>query len=168
MDLKLYQVDAFTTRLFGGNPAAVVPLEEWLPDATLQAIAMENNLAETAFFIPHKGPEADYHLRWFTPALEMDLCGHATLAAAHTLKRHLGYKPDSVRFMSRSGLLAVRAEGDRLVLDFPARPGRRTQPCRWPLARELTLLSLIFQVSFKELAVPACGSCAALRRDIHS
>lgn len=126
MDLKLYQVDAFTSRLFGGNPAAVVPLEDWLPDETLQALAMENNLAETAFFIPHKGPEADFHLRWFTPTLEMDLCGHATLAAAHTLKRHLGYKPDSVRFMSRSGLLAVRAEGDRLVLDFPARPGRRT------------------------------------------
>lgn len=122
MSLRLFQVDAFTSNLFGGNPAAIVPLDTWLPDATMQAIAMENNLAETAFFTPHDGDDADFDLRWFTPTIEMDLCGHATLAAAHILKRHLGYTPDHIRFTSRSGLLSVATEGEHLVLDFPSRP----------------------------------------------
>lgn len=124
MDLKLFQIDAFTSKLFGGNPAAVLPLDSWLPDATLQAIAMENNLAETAFFIPHKGVSADFDLRWFTPTLEMDLCGHATLAAAHVLSRHLGHRAECIRFMSKSGMLPVAVQSDMLTLDFPARPGK--------------------------------------------
>lgn len=123
MKLTMYQVDAFTSRVFGGNPAGVVPLEQWLPDATLQNIAMENNLAETAFFVRDGSGEADYHLRWFTPNMEMDLCGHATLAPAHILKTEPGYSADRIRFKSKSGILAVNVDGDRLVLDFPSRPG---------------------------------------------
>ncbi len=126
MLLKLYQVDAFCPGVFQGNAAGVVPLDAWLPDATMQAIAMENNQAETAFFIPAAPAEPfDFHLRWFTPVLEMDLCGHATLAAAHVLTRHMGCARDAVRFHSRSGILAVGRDGDRLVLDFPSRPGER-------------------------------------------
>jgi PhzF family phenazine biosynthesis protein len=127
MELQLFQVDAFTSKVFGGNSAGVVPLEKWMPDATLQAIAMENNLPETAYFIPAATSDpVDFHLRWFTPQVEMDLCGHATLAAAHVLMRHLGYEKKQVRFASQSGPLAVEREGDRLVLDFPS---RRPEPC---------------------------------------
>ena len=123
MEHQLFQVDAFTSKVFGGNPAGVIPLTQWLPDATLQAIALENNLPETAYFIPAAPSEpVDFHLRWFTPEVEMDLCGHATLAAAHVLIGHLGYEKKQVRFGSQSGPLAVEREGDRLVLDFPSRP----------------------------------------------
>lgn len=126
MDLKIFQVDAFANKVFRGNPAAVVPMMEWLPDEALQAIAAENNLAETAFLIPSKSAEAeqvDYHIRWFTPVLEMDLCGHATLAAAHCLVHHLGVKSDHFRFGSKSGVLEAFFEEDKIVLDFPSRPG---------------------------------------------
>ena len=120
MELKLYQVDAFTQRTFSGNPAAIVPLEEWLPDATMQAIALENNLSETAFFVPRGG--GGFDLRWFTPLIEADLCGHATLSTAWVLFNRLGHDRDSVTFHTRSGPLAVVREGDRLVMDFPAQP----------------------------------------------
>ena len=120
MKLPIFQIDAFTDRLFGGNPAAVVLLESWLPDEVLAAIAAENNLAETAFVIP--GSE-EIPLRWFTPTLEMDLCGHATLAAAHVLFRHFRHSVDRLTFATRSGSLVVTTDGDRLTLDFPARPG---------------------------------------------
>jgi len=123
MRYTLYQVDAFTGRLFGGNPAAVVPLEAWLDDATLQNIAMENNLAETAFYVPAPDdPQNDYHLRWFTPAMEVDLCGHATLASAAILFREAGWEHDEIRFHSRSGTLLVRKRRDLLELDFPVAP----------------------------------------------
>src|SRR3954465_2130329 len=118
MHLPLYIVDAFTSRLFGGNPGAVVPLESWLPDAQLQAIALENNLSETAFFVEQ---DDGYRLRWFTPELEMDLCGHATLASAHVLFRERGFTGDRVVFASKSGPLAVTKKGDLLELDFPSR-----------------------------------------------
>lgn len=119
--LPIYQVDAFTDALFAGNPAAVVPLEAWLDDATLQAIAMENNLAETAFFIPTPDAEdSDYHLRWFTPTVEMDLCGHATLASAWVLFNQLGLDGDSIRFQSRSGVLGVTRDGEKISMNFPA------------------------------------------------
>jgi PhzF family phenazine biosynthesis protein len=114
--LKLYQVDAFTSRLFAGNPAAVVPLESWLPDAAMQAIAAENNLAETAFFVPGK---QSVKLRWFTPEVEVKLCGHATLASAYVLFTFLEPRRTEVRFDTLSGILTVRAAGDRLVMDFP-------------------------------------------------
>jgi PhzF family phenazine biosynthesis protein len=123
LELPLFQVDAFALAPLGGNPAAVVPLEAWLPDALMQAVAEENHLAETAFFVPESGAGADFHLRWFTPAVEVDLCGHATLAAAHVLFRELGWEGEAVRFRSRSGPLAVRRDGARLELDFPAQPG---------------------------------------------
>ena len=123
MRLRLFQVDAFTDHVFGGNPAAVVPLDAWLPDPTLQAIALENNLAETAFFVGDDDAQTDFHLRWFTPAIEVDLCGHATVAAAHVLFTHLDWPRSDVRFKTQSGLVSCRSESGRLVLDFPARPG---------------------------------------------
>lgn len=126
--LPIYQVDAFAEAPFAGNPAAVMPLEGWLPDDVLQNIAMENNLSETAFFVATPDdPDADYHLRWFTPAVEVDLCGHATLASAATLFDKLGYGKDVIRFRSQSGQLVATAQGDRVELDFPARPGTATR-----------------------------------------
>jgi PhzF family phenazine biosynthesis protein len=121
MKLRLFQVDAFTSRRFGGNPAAVVVLDRWLDDVLLQAIAAENNLSETAYVISSRTP---CPLRWFTPVLEIDLCGHATLAAAHVLLRHYLPEQPAVTFETRSGPLTVAREGKRLVMDFPARPGR--------------------------------------------
>lgn len=117
MKIKLYQVDAFTSQLFQGNPAAVCPLERWLPDSTLQAIAAENNLAETAFYVPQR---EDFGLRWFTPTVEVDLCGHATLATAHVLFTVYRYPQASVRFHTRSGELTVTQQQDWLTLNFPA------------------------------------------------
>lgn len=117
MRAPLYQVDAFADRVFEGNPAAVVPLSEWPADALMQAIAAENNLAETAFFV-REGE--GYRLRWFTPMVEVDLCGHATLASAHVLFAHLGHAQPEIRFETRSGTLTVRREGDLLAMDFPA------------------------------------------------
>lgn len=116
MQLPIYQLDAFSNKIFGGNPAAVVPLTTWLPDETMQAIAAENNLAETAFYIP---TEAGFHIRWFTPAVEVDLCGHATLATAYVLFFIENYPYDQISFDSRSGELKVRKEDNWLVLDFP-------------------------------------------------
>lgn len=119
MIIPLYQVDAFTDKPFGGNPAAVCPLEAWLPSDLMQKIAFENNLAETAFFA---GKGTGLRIRWFTPKAEVELCGHATLASAHVLFRHLGFADQRIRFSSLSGPLGVEREGERLVLDFPARP----------------------------------------------
>jgi PhzF family phenazine biosynthesis protein len=120
MKLPLYQVDAFTSRLFGGNPAAVVLLNDWLPDEILAAIGAENNLAETAFVIP--GSDV-MPLRWFTPTVEVDLCGHATLATAHVLFQHRFPKRERLTFSTRSGHLIVTRDGDLLSMDLPARPG---------------------------------------------
>ncbi len=117
MQLELYQVDAFASRVFQGNPAAVVPLGAWLDDATLQAIATENNLSETAYAVPEG---AGYRLRWFTPAAEVDLCGHATLGAAYVLFGQGMARGDALHFETRSGRLTVRRDGDQLVMDFPA------------------------------------------------
>jgi PhzF family phenazine biosynthesis protein len=118
MTLQIFQVDAFTDKLFGGNPACVVPITEWPPDDMLLKTAAENAVAETAFFID-RGDKI--HLRWFTPEIEMDLCGHATLAAAHVLKTILKYKKDSITFTSLSGDLIVTVNGDLYTLDFPSR-----------------------------------------------
>lgn len=113
----IYQVDAFTGKLFAGNPAAVVPLDRWLPEETMQAIAMENNLSETAFFVPRGG---GFQLRWFTPAVEVDLCGHATLASAHVLFNHLDFAGDRIEFHTRSGQLDVARSENGYVMNFPA------------------------------------------------
>jgi len=118
MKLELYQIDAFTDKIFGGNPACVVPLNDWLPDDILLKIAQENAVAETAFFID-KGDQI--HLRWFTPEIEMDLCGHATLATAHCLKSILNYPKDTMIFETLSGDLTVTVKNDLYSLDFPSR-----------------------------------------------
>ena len=120
MKLKLYQVDAFTDKLFGGNPAAVIPLKKWIPDELMQKLAMENNLAETVFFVPSANNDADYYIRWFTPVLEINLCGHATLASAFVLFNILKDKKRSVTFSSKSGLLTVKKKKDMLMMDFPS------------------------------------------------
>src|SRR5882762_231365 len=117
MKLKLYQIDAFTDKVFGGNPAAVCPLQKWLSDGLMQKIAMENNLAETAFLVPEKD---GYAIRWFTPSIEVDLCGHATLASAYALFHYEGHTGDEILFHSpRSGALKVTRKGALLTLDFP-------------------------------------------------
>ena len=115
MILPFFQVDAFAPTPLTGNPAAVMPLEEWLPDPQLQAIAAENNLSETAFTVPLDGRDADYHLRWFTPTVEVDMCGHATLAAGHVL-----LTGERVRFQTRAGLLTVDHRDEQLQLSLPA------------------------------------------------
>jgi PhzF family phenazine biosynthesis protein len=125
MRLKMYQVDAFTPEPFRGNPAAVCPLERWLPDGTMQNIALENNLSETAFFVREGGAFA---LRWFTPTVEVDLCGHATLASAFVLFHVLNEPGERVEFRTRSGSLSVARRGDLLELDFPAKPPRACDP----------------------------------------
>ncbi len=119
--LPIYQVDAFANEIFRGNPAAVMPLDEWLPDDTLRALAMENNLSETAFFIPlPEEADADFHIRWFTPSVEVPLCGHATLASAWVIFNKLGWKQERIRFQSKSGPLGVQQTDDGwLQLDFP-------------------------------------------------
>jgi PhzF family phenazine biosynthesis protein len=125
MTIPYYEVLAFTSRLFAGNPAGVCILNEWLPDQLLQKIAAENNLAETAFLIER---DSFYDIRWMTPAVEMDLCGHATLASAHVLFQHVGFRGDTVRFESHSaGELKVDRRDDRLVLDFPSRPAEKCE-----------------------------------------
>jgi len=119
MKLPIYQVDAFTNQLFGGNPAAIVPLKEWLPAPEMQKIAAENNLAETAFFIPQA---EHFELRWFTPEFEIDLCGHATLATAHILFTELGYQKDNIHFHTlKAGTLTVTKQNGLYTLNFPSR-----------------------------------------------
>jgi PhzF family phenazine biosynthesis protein len=123
--LPIYQIDAFTNRLFGGNPAAVIPLENWLDDRLMQLIAVENNLAETVFFVPQGN---GYHIRWFTPEYEIDLCGHATLASAFVLYEFLGYKKRELLFYSKSGELVINRNGNQFQLNFPSRmPERVTE-----------------------------------------
>lgn len=128
MRLPLYQIDAFASEVFHGNPAAVCPVEAWPADDVLQGIAEENNLSETAFFL-REGE--GYHLRWFTPVQEVDLCGHATLAAAYVILEYLEPARQRVAFRTRSGRLEVARDGARLAMDFPARP---PEPCEAPEA----------------------------------
>lgn len=130
MEISLYQIDAFTSKLFKGNPAAVCPLDDWLPDEIMQFIAKENNLSETAFFVS-KGNS--YHIRWFTPVSEVDLCGHATLAAAYVLFNILDYKRDKIKFDSKSGMLTVTKDNEQIVMDFPAQP-----PVKCDIPKEIT------------------------------
>jgi PhzF family phenazine biosynthesis protein len=120
MKCKLYQLDAFTNTLFNGNPAAVIPLKEWLDDDLMQRIAMENNLSETAFFVPSQEKGVDYVIRWFTPAVEINLCGHATLASAYTIFEIVKAKKKKIVFSCKSGLLNVKKNGELYELDFPS------------------------------------------------
>ena len=124
MKIPIYQIDAFTDKLFSGNPAAVCPLSNWLEDETLLNIAKENNLSETAFFIPLT--HNHFHLRWFTPEIEMDLCGHATLASAYVIFEEMDYEGDEVFFETKSGILKVKKVDDYYELDFPSRPPQKS------------------------------------------
>lgn len=126
MNIPIFQIDAFASKVFGGNPAAVCPLDQWLPDDVMQRIALENSVAETAFFIPQDGAFA---IRWFTPEIEMDLCGHATLATAHVIARHLNEPKSPITFQSNSGTLKVTVQDKLLTLNFPS---RMPLPCDVP------------------------------------
>ena len=127
MNLTLYQIDAFTSKLFGGNPAAVIPLDKWVDDDLMQRLGMENNLSETVFFVPHPADVGDangngesFDIRWFSPTVEINLCGHATLASAFVLYNFLGYDKPKIIFHSKSGKLEIEKRGDLLVMDFPS------------------------------------------------
>src|SRR4030042_2196597 len=125
MKINIYQVDAFTDEVFKSNTAAVCPLKQWLPDRTMQQIAGENNLSETAFFVPQGD---GYHIRWFTPSTEVDLCGHATLASAHVIFNHLSNRTGKIRFNSKSGPLFVSKSGNLISLNFPAADFHKVNP----------------------------------------
>ncbi|MBU0632534.1 PhzF family phenazine biosynthesis protein [bacterium] len=139
MQLKIYQIDAFAKEAFEGNPAAVIPLEAWLDDALMQKIAMENNLSETVFFVKEG---EHYHIRWFTPIAEVDMCGHATLASAFVLFEILNYPKDEIVFDSKSGELRVKKEHNQFVMDFPV---QEIMACGVPHA-----ISEAFEVQPKE------------------
>ncbi len=158
MELPIYIADAFTDRLFGGNPAAVVPLQTWLPDSRMQAIAMENNLSETVFFVK----EGDgFRIRWFTPATEVALCGHATLASAHILYTELGWKADSIAFESRSGRLTVQKTQQGLTLNFPANPPLETDPPPGIFDALKIPVSLVFKSRFDYMVLLDSESAVA-------
>jgi len=125
MKLTLYQIDAFANKTFEGNPAAICPLKEWLPDELMQSIATENNLSETAYFVKSNN---GYHIRWFTPAHEVDLCGHATLASAYVIFQILGHKENNIQFECKSGLLTVRRDNDWLEMNFPSQSPVKCSP----------------------------------------
>ncbi len=114
--MKIYQVDAFTDHIFGGNPASICPLDNWISKGKMQQIAMENNLSETAFFVQENGL---FHIRWFTPEMEIDLCGHATLASAHVIFNHMNHGKDVINFQYGGGKLSVKKDHDLLCMDFP-------------------------------------------------
>lgn len=134
MELPVFQIDAFTDKVFGGNPAAVCPLENWLDADVMQAIAAENNLSETAFFVANN--DGGYDLRWFTPTLEVELCGHATLASAFLIFERFAPENDIIRFQTRSGELSVARRDGLMFLDFPSYPGAATD-CPEALSRGL-------------------------------
>jgi PhzF family phenazine biosynthesis protein len=165
MRLPLYQVDAFTDHVFGGNPAAVVPLDSWLPEATMQAIATENNLSETAFIV-HEGDNI-FGLRWFTPVAEIDLAGHPTLATAYVIFRFITPSAVELKFRTvKAGALVVTRRGEELVMDFPARP---PEPCAVPatLAPALGKLPVAVLASRDYMAVyEKAADVAALKPDL--
>ena len=140
MSYAIYQVDAFSSEPFRGNPAAVMPLDKWLEDELLQSIALENNLSETAFMVP---VEDGFELRWFTPTVEVDLCGHATLATAHVLFDHLAYAGERICFHTRSGMLQVLRHDSGYTLDFPK--GREKDGSRWLKIRDNEHLQIAAQ-----------------------
>ncbi len=151
MNLPIYTVDAFTNKIFGGNPAAVCPLDAWLSTATMQQLAAENNLSETAFFVQEND---GFHIRWFTPEFEIDLCGHATLASAYIIFNELDYGKDSIRFTCQSGELVVTKRGDKIELDFPSRMPQAVEPPEillkgLSIAPELVLKSRDYFVVFE-------------------
>ncbi|MDV7338979.1 PhzF family phenazine biosynthesis protein [Terasakiella sp. A23] len=152
MKLDIYQVDAFADKVFEGNPAAIIPLTEWLPDEKLQAIAAENNLAETAYFLPTTN---GFHLRWFTPTVEVPLCGHATLASAFIIYSELGYDKDEIVFKTQSGPLVVRKKDDGFAMDFPANP---PTPCDIPKGLDEAIGAKLIEAHENRFCLVVCES----------
>lgn len=165
MAFPVYKVDAFTNKLFGGNPAAVCPLDKWFDDATMQKLAAENNLAETAFIVN----EGEYYrIRWFTPAVEVKLCGHATLASAHIFFTELGYAKNEIHFDSLSGILSVtKNDNGTYTLDFPANPPQETTTVPDGLFEGLGIANAkVFKTSFDYMVVlPSQKDIEALSPD---
>jgi PhzF family phenazine biosynthesis protein len=158
MKLTLYQVDAFTSKLFGGNPAAVIPLDHWIDQELMQQLAMENNLSETVFFVPTSptggGREgADFEIRWFTPAIEINLCGHATLASAFVLYNFLDFKKQKLLFHSKSGKLEIEKRGDLYVMDFPAWVPQRIQDYPGNLQQALGVSEIVGVYKYRDLLI---------------
>ena len=153
MKLIIYQVDAFANRLFAGNPAAVIPLDQWIDEALMQNLAMENNLAETVFFVPVAGKAAEYEIRWFTPELEINLCGHATLASAWVLWEKLGCNAPTVTFHSKSGPLKVTKQASRYEMDFPSWKPERISDYPEDLARILGVKEIVGVYKYRDLLV---------------
>lgn len=153
MKLNLFQVDAFTSHLFGGNPAAVIPLDQWIDDVLMQQLAMENNLAETVFFAPSENKDADYDIRWFTPELEMNLCGHATLASAFVLFEKLSFNKTAVVFDSQSGLLTVTKKKDLYEMDFPSWKPERTDQFPKNIAAILGIGEVVGTYKYRDLLI---------------
>jgi len=148
--MTLYQVDAFTNKLFGGNPAAVVPLDKWIDDNMMQDLAMENNLAETVFFVPEND---EFSIRWFTPVLEINLCGHATLASAFVLYNFLGYKKPEIVFNSKSGRLVVKRKGNIFLMDFPSWKPERINDYPASLESALGVNEIVAVHKYRDLLV---------------
>lgn len=153
MKLSLYQVDAFADKLFSGNPAAVVPLKKWLPEKLMQQLAMENNLAETVFFVPSKNKQADYDIRWFTPASEINLCGHATLASAWVIFNILSKKKKTVTFSSKSGLLFVKKKKGLIEMDFPSWKPEKIDNYAQGLQEALGVKEIVAVYKYRDLLV---------------
>ncbi len=168
MKLPVYIADAFTTKLFGGNPAAICPLQEWLPDKTMQSLAAENNLSETAFIIEE---DDHFRIRWFTPSTEVKLCGHATLASAHIFYSELGHSKPEIWFESLSGLLKVfRKNENSYTLDFPANPPEAVTKIPEGLFEGLGIENgLVFKTSFDYMVeLPSQQTIEALKPDFTS
>lgn len=153
MKLTLYQLDAFTETLFTGNPAAVIPLKKWLRDDVMQQLAMENNLAETVFFVPSSEKGVDYDIRWFTPEVEINLCGHATLASAFVLFNILKAKRKSIVFSSKSGLLTVKKKRKILEMDFPSWKPERLNEYPPGLQAALGVSEIVGVYKYRDLLV---------------
>ena len=153
MNFTLYQVDAFTNKLFCGNPAAVIPLEKWIDDKLMQQLAMENNLSETVFFVPSSEQDIDYDIRWFTPAIEINLCGHATLASAYVLYKFLGFKKAKIVFHSKSGKLEVENNGDVFRMDFPSWPPEKLYEYHPGLQKALGVDEIVGVYKYRDLLV---------------
>lgn len=173
MNLPIYQVDAFTNKRFAGNPAAVIPLTEWIDDGLMQTIASENNLSETAFLVPTQQHFSDYELRWFTPEVEIDLCGHATLASAYVVFQFLDFPKTEVAFATKSGRLTVEKRADVLVMDFPSWPPQPFAEAPADLARMLGVeqissihkyRDLLVEVPSEEMVVAAQPDFSALKQ----
>jgi PhzF family phenazine biosynthesis protein len=162
MQLTIYQIDAFASKVFKGNPAAVIPLTEWIDDELMQNIAAENNLAETVFFVPLNNSssfdggremDADYHIRWFTPEFEINLCGHATLASAFVIFNYLGFENKTVVFSSQSGLLRVTKKEALLEMDFPSWKPERTENYPEQIAAILGIKEIVGVYKYRDLLI---------------